>query len=111
MSSRKNVIKLDRRITFQFYTETQNQFGEKEVQFSNSYSCWAKIDYRDKSTTEDFQSKRETATTAVIFTIRWIKDLLDKKNRIQYNDQIYDIISIQEVGRRKYLKIEAQLKE
>ncbi len=108
----EKVIKLDREITIQSFTEVQNSFGEKEITFSDLATVRAAIEYGNRGTTEAFEAKRETATTSIFFTIRYHVDYKSKKNRIVYEAQNYDIISVIEAGaRRQYLKMEAQLKE
>ena len=111
MNKREVIGKLDRRIVIQSYGENANEFGEKEISFSDLATVWARIEYQNKDTVEEFQAKRETAVTSVLFTIRYNAAYRSKKNRISYQSEIYDIISVVELGRRHYLKIEAQLKE
>jgi SPP1 family predicted phage head-tail adaptor len=110
-NKKENIGRLDRRVTIQGYTENQNDFGEKEITFSDLATVWAKIEYQSKGTDEEFHAKRETAVTSVLFTIRYKADYRSKKNRIVYEGEVYDIISVRENGRRHYLIIEAKLKE
>lgn len=107
----ERIGKLDRRITIQSYTETKNNFGEKEIAWEDEATVWASITYANKGTGEDMAAKRETAMTTVLFTIRFNSAYKDKKKRLSYDSQIYDIISVKEEGRRRFLIIEAQLKE
>lgn len=112
MRRRDKVIKLDREITIQSFTEVQNSFGEKEITFSDLATVRAAIEYGNRGTTEDFEAKRETATTSIFFTVRYNSTYKSKKNRIVFEAQNYDIIAVIETGaRRQYLRIEAQLKE
>lgn len=113
MGRNKNerIGRMDRRITVQGYTETKNDFGEKITDFTDLATVWAAIDYENKGTTEAYEATRETATTTVTFTIRYNKDYRNKKNRILYDEQLYDIISVKEDGRKRFLLLECELKE
>lgn len=112
MNRKTRFQKLDRRITLQGYAEVKNDYGEKEISFSDIATVWANVQYPNRGLSEAFHAQRETAVTTVLFTIRYNDSYKDKKNRILYNSQVYDIISIVEKGeRRQYLLIEAQLKE
>lgn len=96
--------RMDRRITIQHVTETQNDYGEAEENWKNFVTCWAEVKpVRGK---EFFEADQINARIDTIFRIRWA-DGISPKMRIIYNEQIYNIYSLVELGRRDGLEINA----
>lgn len=100
---------MDRRITFQRYTEAQNAMGEPIETWANLVSIptvWAKVEpvRGDESYTAD-KTEAEYDTR---FTVRYRSDLT-VKDRIVYGGQDYDIHSIAEMERQEGLMILARV--
>ncbi len=106
----EKVIKLDRQIIVQNYFAVKNSFGEELISYYNLSIVRARIEYKEKNTDEKEYSSRETGTQTIIFKVRYNANFSDRKQRILYNCKAYDIVSIQEDGRRHYLFIEGQEK-
>jgi head-tail adaptor len=110
---------LDRLITIERFTATRDSYGEQT-------ETWAAVDERRRASCsplrgdERFTSDQFIARQQVAFVIRWSANVADLSplDRIVYPplsqesppeevpvEQIYDIIDIQELGRREGLRI------
>lgn len=99
----EQVGKLDRRITFQ-----QKVYGTTKLDvtsWEDIVTVWASAD--EKSGSEPFEVEQQQAHTMTMFTIRFRSDITTE-NRIVYNSQYWDITSILEVGRKRFLHILAE---
>jgi SPP1 family predicted phage head-tail adaptor len=118
MSAMKQIAKIgsmDRRITIQAFTSTQDESGGEVLTWQDRWHVSASMSYPPTVGIETFlglgeQGLQQTATRNQIFTIRHIPTV-NEKMRIIYEHKTYDIISIQELGRRRFLKIHAQIKD
>lgn len=99
---------LDRRITIEQATETQNAVGEPIVTWSTFATLWASK--RDVTGREPFTSQERYAEVDTIFKIRWIDDL-SAKMRISYDGRYYDIIRFNELGRKEAIEIMATARQ
>lgn len=99
------IGKLDRRITIQSATFADDTFGEEIPTFTDLVSVWAKVTPLKAS--EDFDAEQLTSRRTLKFKIRYRKDL-NTENRISYQGDFYDILSITEIGRRCALEINAE---
>ena len=99
-----SIGRMDRRITLQTATETQNTSGEPVPTWSDLATVWARV--TPQSTAESFQDDQEHATRQTVFRIRYRSDV-NEKTRISYDSQTYDITGIVEIGRREALDISA----
>ena len=101
---------LDRKITIRQYVETQSGTGAVALAWSDLAEVWAAVNYG--SGTEKFNADQERAFQGVTFIIRYNGSLsIDKKMRILYEGNEYDITAIVEMGRRKFWQIAAELRE
>ena len=96
---------LDRQITIQTPTLTQDEYGEAVTTWSTLATTWAWVRY--KSGGEAIFASKDTATADCIFTIRYRSGITEKL-RIVYESVNYDILHIAEVGRRKYMELTAK---
>lgn len=118
MSAMKEVAKIgnmDRRITIQSFTATQDESGGEILTWKDWKHVSAKLTYPNTVGKEAYLGLKEegfqlTATRNVIFTIRYIAGL-NEKMRIIYNGGLYDIIAIQELARRRFFSINAQIQD
>ena len=106
------IGKLDRKITIQFRSISQNDYGEAVAAFSSSASVWAMIETQPRGK-EKVNNGIETSQQSVNFLIRFSSDVDDVTNgdRVLYNSQYYDIESVQEVGRNLSLRLICNLVE
>jgi SPP1 family predicted phage head-tail adaptor len=106
------IGKLDRKITIQFRSISQNDYGEAVAAFSSSASVWAMIETQPRGK-EKVNNGIETSQQSVNFLIRYSSDVDDVTNgdRVLYNSQYYDIESVQEVGRNLSLRLICNLVE
>lgn len=96
--------RLDRRITIQTFTESQNSVGEPIKTWSNLATVWAaKLDVTGR---EAFTGVERYAEVDTKFKIRW-RDDLSVEMRISYDGRYYDIVHIAEIGRQEALEIMA----
>jgi SPP1 family predicted phage head-tail adaptor len=106
------IGKLDRKITIQFRSISQNDYGEAVAAFSSSASVWAMIETQPRGK-EKVNNGIETSQQSVNFLIRYSSDVDDvtSGDRVLYNSQYYDIESVQEVGRNLSLRLICNLVE
>lgn len=108
LSHKEQVGRLDRRITIQrpqYGTDDSNQkliTGWVDV-LANPV-VYAQVE--DKSGGEVFQADQLTGVKVTVFTIRYREDL-SILFRIVYRGLTYDIQNIEEVSRKRFLKITA----
>ncbi len=106
------IGKLDRKITLQFRSFSQNDFGESVAAFNSSASVWAMIETNSRGK-ERVSNGIETSQQNVSFLIRFSTDVNDitAGDRVLYNSQLYDIESVQEIGRNLSLRLICNLVE
>jgi len=93
---------LDRKITIQKKTVSQNTFGEEVETWSTFSKVWAKvIPLRGQ---ERFESKQVNAELDTMFRIRYLTGVLPTM-RIVHETRLYDIHSVAEIGRREGLDL------
>lgn len=109
LQSNVNIGRLDRRITFQQRVVASNVSNEdEEAGWTDVVTVWAKRDEpgRQKTGDEEFRADKLTDYLNQVYSIRYRTDITPKL-RIMDSGVRYDILSISEVGRKGYLKIEA----
>lgn len=94
---------LDRRVTIQQSTSTQDAYGQPIESWSTFVTVWAKkMDVRAR---ERFTSDTELATRTSTFRIYWL-DGVDEKMRIVDEDStVYDIQGIAGNKRQNWLEL------
>lgn len=111
LQSKGNIGRLDRRITFQAKVIGTNESNEDEEdgwQDISNPEVWAQ---REEPTgarmgDEEYRADKLTAYQDVSFIIRFRSDL-NTRMRILDSGVPYDILSIEEVSRKAFLKIRA----
>jgi SPP1 family predicted phage head-tail adaptor len=98
--------KLDRKIVIQESTQGQTAAGEVTNSISTHATVWANV--RQVAGREPFRGEREIAQADTIFKIRYLSTVTPKM-QISYNGLIYNIISINELGRREAMEIMTQV--
>lgn len=97
---------MDRRITFQRKVITTNGFNEDQItgwtDLSTFPTVWAAV--KESNGNEAYAGDKLTAERVTTFTIRYRSDL-NEEYRISYDGNFYDVLSILEVSRKRFLEI------
>lgn len=98
---------LDRTIIIQSATETRDAYGAVTYTWGTFVEVWAKK--KDLRGDEYFSAQQVNAQVDCIFTIRWFPGVLETM-RISYDGKLWDIRSLNELGRQEGLEIYAQVR-
>jgi SPP1 family predicted phage head-tail adaptor len=93
---------MDKRIQIQEVTETQDAYNQPVGTWTTYKTVWAEILW--KPGREYFNAATEIATASAIFRIRYVTGVT-RKMRVRYGGVNYDILSINEIGRKEGLEI------
>lgn len=98
---------LDRRITIERYTSVQNEYGEPVVTWTNLATVWAS--WRRASARETLAALEIAAAVSDVFEVRYSGTVsgITPKDRLVYGERNFDIVSVEEIGRREGLRINA----
>lgn len=91
---------MDRCITLQQQTETRAVDGGYGKTWADMYILRAAYNYRSGG--ERFEGDQETAIRTVTWTIRYISGV-DEMWRVEYGDELYDIVNVELMGRKRYM--------
>ena len=83
--------KLRHKITIQYYTESQNSYGEMTKTWSDYATVWASIE--PIMGREFWESQQINAEVTAKITIRYLADI-NPKMRVKYGSRIFEIISV-----------------
>lgn len=97
--------RLDRTITIETNTPTQNSFGE----LIDSWATLATVpaQYIPARGGERFTAQQVYGQSVATFKIRYRTDV-DVEDRITFDSKTWDILDIRELGRREGLEIDAK---
>lgn len=98
---------LDRRITIQRYTWSQDEYGAPMQVWGDLASVWASK--RDISDGERVAAAEVSASITARFQIRFDSSWsdLNPKDRVAFDGRLYDIWGVKEIGRREGFEITA----
>ena len=96
--------RLNRKITLQYPTTSQDSYGEEDVTWATYRNVWAQV--VQQSGREIF-SAGIVAEADTLFRMRYISTL-DETWRISYNSKYYNIKSVKELGRKEGLEVTAK---
>lgn len=98
---------LDRRIRIERNTPVQDEYGQEIENWSELVTLHAS--WRRASAKETLASAEVSATASDVFEIRWSPawSSVNPRDRLVYDGRTYDIASIQEMGRRDGIRINA----
>lgn len=105
-SDKIEVGKMDKIVRFEqkiFSTDASNQhkpMGWEDI--DSNPEVYAQVDY--KSGSENFQSDQLVAVKTASISIRYRTDLTTE-NRVIVDNEIFDILTIIEVGRKRFLRL------
>ena len=97
--------RLDRKVTIQTFTATQNDYGEPVETWTTLADVWA--ERTPLSGREAFISDQMAALSLIKYRIRYRSDV-DTKARISDAGVYYNIRSVQIIGRNEGLEIVAE---
>lgn len=100
--------KLDRRITIQARTTTRGTAGSAVVSYADEATIWA--ERVDLTGGKLRASAALRADASQVFRIRY-RPTLTEQHRIRYNGRSYDILQIDEEGRREGMLVQARFVE
>lgn len=101
---------LDRRITVEEKTLSQDATGQETESWSDKWTLWAQIadTFGGQTGKEVYEADKETAIRQLIFRIRYKSAINATDHRIKYDGKIYDILEVKEdleQSRKQYMKI------
>lgn len=97
--------RMDRHITVQQLTAdspAQDSYGTPSESWGTYKKMWA--EKRDTGGTESYMGKALQAEITTVWRV-WYDSGITHKMRIYYNDEGYDIVAINELGRKEGLEI------
>lgn len=92
-----HTSRLDRRIEIWTATETRTDSGGYETGWALGAEVWANVDFPKTGNTEGYQADAQVSVTRMVATIRRME--VDAKQKIRYNGQDFDILSVGEGAR------------
>jgi len=97
--------KLDRVITIQRFTSTVDDDGTPIQTWTDVATVRAQL---VQSSTDEYIAARGAVDTAVvIFRMRWL-DGITNADRVSYDDTLFNLKEIKEIGRRKGLELRCE---
>ena len=93
-----NAGKMDRRITLQRKSSSQDSFGEAIDTWADISTVWAEV--VPVSGNERFVSQQVIAEADTLFKIRYMSGLTPL-DRVVYDGRTYDVKGVIEIGRRR----------
>jgi SPP1 family predicted phage head-tail adaptor len=97
--------RLDRRVTLQYAIVSQDAVGGVVQTWINAPTVWASK--RFESGRRLFVTEQKTTEDYMVFRIRHRLDV-DNFWRIVHGDDVFEVVSIEELGRRQYLDLTAR---
>jgi SPP1 family predicted phage head-tail adaptor len=97
---------LDRRIIIQRKSVSQSDSGDEIVTWNTLATVWAqKVDLRGL---ERFAAAQFVGHAIRTFRIRWsiTAESVNVKDRLFFDDRVYDITDVREIGRREGIEID-----
>ena len=104
-----DIAAMDTTIYLQSFTTTADSYGGLTKTWTTYATEKAKLEWSATGSGEDYEDHVNLSVSRIAFTIRW-KSTPTVKNRVLFADEAYDIRKIEEIGRRKFLKITAERK-
>ena len=99
---------MDRRIQIGTYTEIKNDSGENLRTWTYANAIWAQL--QPAGGREQLEADQKVGAIDAIFLIRY-RSGITQRNLVKYNSENYDILGIEEVDRKRYLKLITKKKD
>ena len=100
-----NAGRFDELIEVWRYTSEQNEYGEPIKTWTKVMDVYARVDYL--SGTEEVNGEQWENKKNINIMVRYMSDLT-VKDRIKHNEVYLNIISVSEVDRRMYQKLQCR---
>jgi SPP1 family predicted phage head-tail adaptor len=97
----------DRKIIVQRYAETRNAYNEVEKEWADLYTIWAHL--KTQSGKEALSAEQVVSSNTAVFNIRYKS--LTTQDRVLCEGRVYDIQSLNELGRKKELELICNTRE
>lgn len=109
LSSKEQIGKLDRRVTFQSKIVGENESNEDEEtgweNIDTNPTVWASKN--ERSGNEAYRADKLTDYMNVVFVCRYRNDITPK-NRLVCDGIPYNILAVAEISRKRYLSIDCE---
>lgn len=108
LATKYNIGEFDEKIFFQEKIIIDNAYNEDKLEgwdYLNGFS-WSKV--IQKPGREVYQADRLTHVQTFVFVLRYRRDV-SVLNRVIWLKQVYNILSIIDTGRKRFLEITAEL--
>ena len=99
--------KLDRSVIIERAAAARDDFNNEVVTWHPLIK--RRASWRPATAREQLASQENGASVEAVFEIRWstMASTINPKDRLRFNDRIYDIAEATEMGRRKSIRIKA----
>lgn len=104
---------LDRKITIQHPVTTRGDFNEEIITWTELFQAWSNITFltgKEIQIQTTGENKQQIGIQPTFFTIRY-KTGLKRNFRIIFENEVYEITAIQEIQRRQWIQITAELRD
>ena len=109
ISASERIGSFDKKITIQEKSITVSSDGQRLESWVTFANTWANITYEIIGSNEKYERMKLTATQKAIAKIRF-RNGVTTRHRILYNNLIYNILSVQEIGRKSFLELKLEQK-
>ena len=101
---------LDRRITISKAVKTQSESGQTNTTWSD---LLANIPARivPNSGGQNFEAEQRVSNNSFTFQVRWMGVIIKPGMRLTYNDEVYNINYVAEIGRKDGYEIRCETKD
>lgn len=112
LTSSITSLRLDREITIEQYSATLGDYGDEVLTWTTLAACWASVDWPDAHSGEGQEAQQETATESIDITIRYeAAPTVEPKMRVLFDSKYYDIITVQKMGRQRFIMMRCEYKD
>jgi head-tail adaptor len=99
---------LDRMVSIMRISTQRTPSGSQTESLVSIGTTRAKVEYPAAIGDEQYQADKNTAVALVFFTMRY--RVLQYTDQIDYNGRLHDVLAIEEVGRKQYIRIKTRVK-
>lgn len=103
-----NLGRLNKRITFEKSVTESDEYGNRKPTWEKHFECWATVTASGRRSEENEQTALTTIEDYIDVTVRWsseTKAVNPKEYRILIDGDIYDIMSCNNAGYAKKMRI------
>lgn len=106
-----DIAALDTDIALQYFTTAADAYGGLTKTWTTYETVKARVEYAATGSLEEYYNHVDLSVLRIEFTIRWITSrTVSVKDRIVLDGEYFDIRKIEQLGRRRFLKITAERK-